>query len=155
MKTAEEWSQAWEALSDEGLRAVALLRMIECANGTVQYAFRDNDPRALSVEQTREAMALSMGTIKNKVVPIGDGVPLPEEIHEVMNEMRHLYVSGFKNQNPKDLEEFMVASVANVRAVGKSRLDDAEAFVREHFTEVFTSDFITYGRMYLDGLLDS
>lgn len=151
MATKQEWDQRWSSLSDEALKAVALIRMVECANGTIQYAFRGNDERALSIEQTREAMALSMGIIKTKTMP--DGTKLPEEIHEVMDDMRRLYIDGFKNQNEEAFEEFMLASVANVEAMGKKRLDSAESYVRENFTNVFTESYITYGRYYLDNLV--
>jgi len=151
MATKQEWDQRWTSLSDEALQAVALVRMVECANGTVQYAFRGNDKGALSIEQTREAMALSMGIIKTKTMP--DGTKLPEEIHEVMNDMRRLYIDGFKNQNEEAFEEFMVASIANVKAMGRARLDAAERYVRENFTDVFTESYITYGRYYLDNLV--
>ena len=151
MASKQEWDQRWNSLSDEGLLAVALIRMVECANGTVQYAFRDKDERALSTEQTREAMALSMGIIKSKTMP--DGTKLPDEIHEVMDDMRRLYIDGFKNQNKEAFDEFMVASVANVEAMGRARLDIAECYVRENFTDVFTESYITYGRYYLDNLV--
>ena len=152
MATQEEWDRRWNSLSDEGLNAVALLRVVECANGCAQYAFRDKDPRALSVEQTREAMKLSMGIIQSKELP--DGTPLPEEIHDVMNDMRRLYIAGFKNRDSRAMEEFMVASAANVRAVGKDRLDKAQEFVAAHFGKTLTEEYIGYGRLYLDSLVD-
>ena len=62
-------------------------------------------------------MALSMGIIKTKKLP--DGTELPEEIHDIMNDMRRLYIDGFKNQNEEAFDEFMMASVANVEAMGK------------------------------------
>jgi hypothetical protein len=153
MATKEQWDERWNSLSDEGLKAVALLRVVECANGTIQYAFRDKDSRALSVEQTREAMKLSMGIIQSKELP--DGTPLPEEIHDVMNDMRRLYIAGFKNRDSRAMEEFMTASIANVQAVGKDRLDGAQEFVTAHFGETLTDEFIAYGRHYLDSLVSS
>ena len=102
------WKDIWLSQSPEVLDATALIRVIECTNGCVQYAFRDGDERSLSTEQTRECMKLSMGTIKNKVLPLPDGteVVLPEECNPIMNEARDLYVRGFK-QNDKDaMEEF-------------------------------------------------
>lgn len=150
MASKQQWDQKWASLSDEGLKAVALLRMVECANGTIQYAFRDKDFRALSLEKTREAMKLSMGIIQSKELP--DGTPLPEEIHEVMNEMRRLYISGFKNSDAEAYEEFMVASIANVQAIGKERLDGAQEFVSASYGDVLTEEYIRYGRYYLDSL---
>ena len=111
------WKDIWLSQSPEVLDATALIRVIECTNGCVQYAFRDGDEMefsfkqgCISTEQTRECMKLSMGTIKNKVLPLPDGteVVLPEECHPIMNEARDLYVRGFK-QNDKDaMEEFLI-----------------------------------------------
>jgi len=151
MATKKEWDERWNALSDEGLKAVAILRMVECANGSIQYAFRDKDARALSVEQTREAMQLSMGIIKNK--KLLDGTPLPDEIHEVMDDMRRLYIDGFKNQDPVAYTEFMVASAANVEAVGKDRLNEAQSYVTKAYGNILTKEYIAYGRHYLDSLV--
>ena len=89
------WKDIWSSQSQEVLDATALIRVVECTNGCVQHAFRDGDERALSVEQSRECMKLSMGTIKNKVLPLPDGrtkVILPEECHEIMKTARDLYV---------------------------------------------------------------
>ena len=54
-------------------------------------------------------MKLSMGTIKNKVLPLPDGteVVLPEECHPIMNEARDLYVRGFKQNDNDAMEEFL------------------------------------------------
>ena len=54
-------------------------------------------------------MKLSMGTIKNKVLPLPDGteVVLPEECHPIMNEARDLYVRGFKQNDMDAMEEFL------------------------------------------------
>ena len=59
------WKDIWTSQSEEVLDATALIRVVECTNGCVQHAFRDGDERALSVEQSRECMKLSMGTSKN------------------------------------------------------------------------------------------
>ena len=64
------WKDVWSSQSEEVLDATALIRVMECTNGCVQHAFRDGDERALSVEQSRECMKLSMGTIKSKVLPL-------------------------------------------------------------------------------------
>ena len=60
------WLDIWKTQTTEVLDATALIRVIECTNGCVQHAFRDGDERALSVEQSRECMKLSMSTIKSK-----------------------------------------------------------------------------------------
>ena len=88
------WKDLWSMQTEEVLDATALIRVMECTNGCVQHAFRDGDERALPVEQTRECMKLSMGTIKNKVLPLPDGteIVLPKECHEIMNTARELYI---------------------------------------------------------------
>ena len=39
------WKDIWLSQSPEVLDATALIRVIECTNGCVQYAFRDGDER--------------------------------------------------------------------------------------------------------------
>ena len=75
------WKDLWSMQTEEVLDATALVRVMECTNGCVQHAFRDSDERALSVEQSRECMKLSMSTIKSKVLPLPDGteIALPKE----------------------------------------------------------------------------
>ena len=99
----------------------------------IQHAFRDEDERALSVEQTRECMKLSMGTIKNKVLPLPDGrtkVILPEECHEIMNTARDLYVRGFKQGDEEALEEFFALSKAHFQVLGRELIDAKFRFFR-------------------------
>ena len=125
---------------------------MECTNGCVQHAFRDGDERALSVEQSRECMKLSMGTIKNKVLSLPDGrtkVILPEECHEIMNTARDLYVRGFKQGDEEALEEFFALSKAHFQVLGRQLIDEKFRFFAEHFEDVFTSYWIMMGRMYI------
>ena len=146
------WKDIWSSQSEEVLDATALIRVVECTNGCVQHAFRDEDERALSVEQTRECMKLSMGTIKNKVLPLPDGrtkVILPEECHEIMNTARDLYVRGFKQGDEEALEEFFALSKAHFQVLGRQLIDDKFRFFAEHFEDMFTSYWIMMGRMYI------
>ena len=146
------WRDIWRSQSEEVLDATALIRVVECTNGCVQHAFRDEDERALSVEQTRECMKLSMGTIKNKVLPLPDGrtkVILPEECHEIMNTARDLYVRGFKQGDEEALEEFFALSKAHFQVLGRQLIDEKFRFFAEHFEDVFTSYWIMMGRMYI------
>lgn len=146
------WKDIWSSQSQEVLDATALIRVVECTNGCVQHAFRDEDERALSVEQTRECMKLSMGTIKNKVLPLPDGrtkVILPEECHEIMNTARDLYVRGFKQGDEEALEEFFALSKAHFQVLGRQLIDEKFRFFAEHFEDVFTSYWIMMGRMYI------
>ena len=146
------WKDIWCSQSQEVLDATALIRVVECTNGCVQHAFRDGDERALSVEQSRECMKLSMGTIKNKVLPLPDGrtkVILPEECHEIMNTARDLYVRGFKQGDEEALEEFFALSKAHFQVLGRELIDEKFRFFAEHFEDVFTSYWIMMGRMYI------
>jgi len=146
------WKDIWSSQSQEVLDATALIRVMECTNGCIQHAFRDEDERALSVEQTRECMKLSMGTIKNKVLPLPDGrtkVILPEECHEIMNTARDLYVRGFKQGDEEALEEFFALSKAHFQVLGRQLIDEKFRFFAEHFEDVFTSYWIMMGRMYI------
>ena len=146
------WKDIWTSQSEEVLDATALIRVVECTNGCVQHAFRDGDERALSVEQSRECMKLSMGTIKNKVLPLPDGrtkVILPEECHEIMNTARDLYVRGFKQGDEEALEEFFALSKAHFQVLGRKLIDEKFRFFAEHFEDVFTSYWIMMGRMYI------
>ena len=146
------WKDIWSSQSQEVLDATALIRVVECTNGCVQHAFRDEDERALSVEQTRECMKLSMGTIKNKVLPLPDGrtkVILPEECHEIMNTARDLYVRGFKQGDEEALDEFFALSKAHFQVLGRELIDEKFRFFTEHFEDVFTPYWIMMGRMYI------
>ena len=89
---------------------VALIRCIECTNGCVQYAFRDGSDKALSVEQTREAMKTSMSFIKTKslTLPNNQTINALPEIHTLMDETRTLYIEGFKKGNPEMTKEFFL-----------------------------------------------
>ena len=58
------WDELFNSLPPDELDKLALLRVIECSNGVIQHRFRDNDPDALDVEETRRAMKYSMGAIK-------------------------------------------------------------------------------------------
>ncbi len=71
-------------------------------------------------------MKFSMGCMKTQSIPLGDEViTFAPETAEIMREVRELYISGFKQQNDEDYEEFMRASVANLNAIGKERILDA------------------------------
>tara|TARA_B100001173_G_scaffold100894_1_gene87403 strand:- start:350 stop:850 length:501 start_codon:yes stop_codon:yes gene_type:complete len=146
------WKDIWSSQSEEVLDATALIRVVECTNGCVQHAFRDGDERALSVEQSRDCMKLSMGTIKNKVLPLPDGrtkVILPEECHEIMNTARDLYVRGFKQGDEEALDEFFALSKAHFQVLGRELIDEKFRFFTEHFEDVFTPYWIMMGRMYI------
>ena len=104
----KDWNSIFNNLSDEEKNKIAILRVIECSNGVVQHMFRANDENALSIEETRDAMKFSMGCMKTMSIPLkSHTVTFAEETASVMHEVRELYISGFKNGNQEDLEEFM------------------------------------------------
>lgn len=116
------WKDIWSTQSKEVLEATALIRVIECTNGCIQYAFRDGDKNALSVEKSRECMKISMGTIKSKVLNLSDGTEIvfPKECHGILNEVRDLYIRGFKKGDSDALEEFFASSKAHFQVLGLS-----------------------------------
>ena len=122
----KDWNYIFLTLPDEELDKLALLRVIEASNGCIQHSFRNGDVDALSPEETRTAMKFSMSCMKTQTIPLGDEViTFAPETAEIMKEVRELYISGFKNNNQIDYEEFMRASVANLNAIGKERIIDA------------------------------
>jgi hypothetical protein len=133
----KNWDELFGNLSDEEKNKIALLRVIECSNGVVQHMFRANDENALSIEETRDAMKFSMGCIKTMSIPLkSHTVTFAEETASVMHEVRELYISGFKNGNQEDLEEFMRASKANLNAVGQKRILEARQIVFDEVDDI-------------------
>ena len=133
----KNWDELFGNLSDEEKNKIALLRVIECSNGVVQHMFRANDEDALSVEETRDAMKFSMGCMKTMTIPLkSHTVTFSEETASVMKEVRELYISGFKNGNQEDMEEFIRASKANLNAVGKKRILEARQIVFDEVDDI-------------------
>ena len=150
----KNWNKIFEALPDEEQDKLALLRLVECTNGVIQHSFRNGDADALSPEETRAAMKFSMSAMKTQTIPLGDEVVIfAPETSKIMSEVRELYISGFKQQNQEDYEEFMVASVANLGAIGKERILRARTILFDHLYEIphFTLD---WGLSYIYNLMD-
>jgi len=150
----KNWNKIFEALPDEEQDKLALLRLVECTNGVIQHMFRNGDADALSPEETRAAMKFSMSAMKTQTIPLGNEVVIfAPETAEIMKEVRELYISGFKQQNQEDYEEFMVASVANLGAIGKERILRARTILFDHLYEIphFTLD---WGLSYIYNLMD-
>ena len=133
----KNWDELFGNLSDEEKNKIAILRVIECSNGVIQHMFRAHDEDALSIEETRDAMKFSMGCMKTMSIPLkSHTVTFAEETASVMREVRELYISGFKNGNQEDLEEFMRASKANINAVGKKRILEARQIVFDEVDDI-------------------
>ena len=133
----KNWDELFGNLPDEEKNKIAILRVIECSNGVIQHMFRAHDEDALSIEETRDAMKFSMGCMKTMSIPLkSHTVTFAEETASVMREVRELYISGFKNGNQEDLEEFMRASKANINAVGKKRILEARQIVFDEVDDI-------------------
>ena len=149
----KDWNKIFEAIPDEEQDKLALLRVIECTNGVIQHMFRNGDDDALSPEETRTAMKFSMSAMKNQTIPLGDEVVVfAPETAKIMSEVRELYISGFKQQNQDDYEEFMIASVANLGAIGKERILDARTILFNDLYEI-PVHCIDWGIQYIFGLM--
>ena len=150
----KNWNKIFEALPDEEQDKLALLRLVECTNGVIQHMHRNGDPDALSLEETRAAMKFSMSAMKTQTIPLGDEViTFAPETAKIMSEVRELYISGFKQQNQEDYEEFMVASVANLGAIGKERILDARQILFCSLYEI-PVHCLDWGIQYIFGLID-
>ena len=150
----KKWNKIFEALPDEEQDKLALLRLVECTNGVIQHMHRNGDPDALSLEETRTAMKFSMSAMKTQTIPLGDEVIVfAPETAKIMSEVRELYISGFKQQNQEDYEEFMVASVANLGAIGKERILLARTILFNDLYEI-PVHCIDWGLSYIYSLMD-
>jgi len=127
--------------------------VIECTNGVIQHMFRSEDENALSVEETRDAMKFSMGCMKTMSIPLTEEViTFAPETAELFQEVRRLYISGAKNNNMEDYDEFMKASVANLNAVGKERILLARIVAFNHIYEL-PPHTLEWGLGYIFGLM--
>ena len=150
----KDWNKIFEALPDEEQDKLALLRVIETSNGVIQSLFRNNDSDALSPEETRAAMKFSMSAMKTQSIPLGDEVVVfAPETAKIMSEVRELYISGFKQQNQDDYEEFMIASVANLNSIGKERILKARTILFNDLYEI-PAHCLDWGIQYIFGLMD-
>lgn len=131
------WKEVFHQLPEEELSKIALLRVIECTNGVIQYAFRDQRSYALSLEETRMVMKYSMSCMKTMSIPLlNETITFAPETAAIMKEVRELYISGFKNGNDEDMNEFFVASKENLLAVGEERILRAKEIVDEQIPDV-------------------
>lgn len=146
-----KWIDIWSKQTDLSLEHAALIRAVECTNGCVQYAYRDSDSDALDIEQTRICMKISMHMMNTKRIECPDGsvIEIDPVIHNILDDVREIYISGFKKNNDEKLMEFYAQSVAQFYVIGKDKLDAALAFVRDNFENIFTPYFLERGRQYI------
>ena len=146
-----KWIDIWSRQSELSLKHSALIRAIECANGCVQYAFRDGESFALDVERTRMCMKVSMTIMNTKVIetPSGEVIEINPVIHNLLDEIREIYISGFKRNDDEKLMEFYAQSVAQFFVIGEEKLNDALSFVKNNYENIFTPYFLERGRQYI------
>ena len=146
----EKWYKIWSECTPEVLDATAIIRVMECTNGCVQYAFRGETARALSVDQTRLAMKTSMSAIKTKKLPLptGEVIQMPDEAIPLMDEARDLY-QKMKTRDIDAYDEFFALSTAHFHVLGKEIIDEKFDFLTKHFENVFTEYFIASGKEYI------
>ena len=143
------WKKTFENLTEEQKEKLAVLRVMECTNGIIQYAYRDKAPHALSPEETRRAMQFSMGCIKRMEIPLGqETITFEDDIKEIFKEIRDLYVSGAKNGNNEDFEEFLRISVIMYNVLGKERILSAQKLLSQHIEEI-APDKLQWGVDYI------
>lgn len=149
----KDWNKIFDSLSDIEKDNLAILRVIECTNGVIQHMHRNGDDDALSLEETRTAMKFSMGCMKTQEISLDDKViTFTPETKEILCMIRELYISGFKNNNEYDYNEFMIASQANLNAIGKERILRARTILFEHLYDI-PVHCIDWGIQYIFGLM--
>lgn len=153
-KDVEEALEFWSQY-EEHYDQVALIRAIECTNGCIQYAYRDNEDYALPLEQTRECMDLSMKFIirKELTLPNGEHIKLHRDLGPALDKVRLLYIDGFKKQDKIALRKFYANSVAMFNLVGYNRIKNAVGIVKQHYNDLFTPQFIFFGLNYMKQFL--
>ena len=130
-----DWKQTFESLNEEQKHKLAVLRVMECTNGVIQYAFRDGSQNALSIEETRRAMKFSMGCIKRMQIPLGEETMVfGDDLKEIFGEIRDLYLKGKKDLN--SFSEFMEISICMYNVLGKDRILEAQKVLSQHITEI-------------------
>ena len=130
MNTSNEvmtnWTEVFDSVPPDELDKLAVLRIMECTNGILQYMYRDGEPDALSLEETRKAMKFSMSSIKQmQIVLENETIEFADETKEIMNRVRDLYIRGMKQNDDVAYSEFLDASLACMKACGIDRLRTA------------------------------
>ena len=133
----KDWSTIFNNLSDDEKDKVAVLRVMECANGVMQHAYREKQIFSYSTYETRKAMKFSMSCMKRMEIPLKEEtISFEPETEKLMREVRDLYISGFKNGNEEDFNEFMIVSGACIRALGKDRIVKAKDILAQNITDI-------------------
>ena len=133
----KDWKEIYSNLPDTEKDKIAVLRVMECTNGVIQHAYRDNEEWALPIEETRKAMKFSMSCMKNLAIPLKDEtITFEPETQELLREARNYYISGVKNGSDEDFAEFMKISEATAVAVGIDRIMNAAKILKENVDDI-------------------
>ena len=133
----KDWSTIFNNLSDGEKDKVAVLRVMECANGVMQHAYREKQIFSYSTYETRKAMKFSMSCMKRMQIPLKEEtIALEPETEKLLREVRDLYISGFKNGNDDDFNEFMIVSGACICALGKDRIVKARDILAQNTSDI-------------------
>ena len=109
----KNWKELYDNLHNEELDKIAILRVMECTNGIIQYAFRDGEDYALSIDDTRRAMKFSMSCMKRMQIPLkGETITFAPETEELIRQARDYYVRGYKQGDDEAPQEFNAISKA-------------------------------------------
>ena len=145
----KDWKTLYSNLPSEELDKIAVLRVMECTNGIIQYAHRDNASYKLSIEETRRAMKFSMSSIKNLQIPLKEEtITFAPETQELMRQARDFYVRGMKQGDDEAYAEFMRISKESARACGMERIIKAQKLIEEQVDDIPTQT-IVWGVEYL------
>ena len=145
----KDWKTLYNNLPSEELDKIAVLRVMECTNGIIQYAHRDNASYKLSIEETRRAMKFSMSSIKNLQIPLKEEtLTFAPETQELMRQARDFYVRGMKQGDDEAYAEFMRISKESARACGMERIIKAQKLIEEQVDDIPTQT-IVWGVEYL------
>jgi hypothetical protein len=143
------WKEKYNELTDSELNKIAILRVMECTNGVIQHSFRDKSPNALPVEETRATMKFSMSCMKNMTIPLKEEtITFKPKTQELLRRARELYISGVKQGNQEDFEEFFEISRVSAQVCGIQRLLDAKKILEEN-VDVFPPGTLNWGVSYL------
>jgi hypothetical protein len=149
--------QEMQIFDPEEMDKLAILRALEVTNGCTQWGFRRGDEQALSVEQTRACMQLSMGCMKAQRVdfPNGESIQFCPAAKQLMTANRRLYQDAFKNNVPGADREFYACSTAQFLVYGRARMQRAMQTIADHYESLFSSYYTQRGQNYINAYLEA
>ena len=94
-------------------------------------------------------MKFSMSCMKNMAIPLKEEtITFKPKTEELLRRARELYISGVKQGNEEDFEEFFEISRASAQVCGMQRLLDAKKILEEN-VDVFPPGTLDWGVSYL------